>query len=118
LAAESLKDVLVLARSVRTSGAREREARWNRYRGAMAEGVDAIAIDVGHVPSRRRRGAGHELDADHGPGFGGRRIGPCGLDLGAGGNALSRFEAEGAELRGEGVERGVAEAAEETGVAI
>src|SRR4051812_47307712 len=79
----------------------------------MAEGVDAIAVDVGDgAVGADREIARHHLDADHGAGLDVGGVAHAGRDLSTRGNALAGLEAEGAELRREGVERGAAEAAE------
>ena len=82
----------------------------------MAEGVDAIAVDVGDgAIGADREIAGHQLDADHGAGLEVGGIAHGGLDFAAAGDALAGFESEGAELRREGIERGAAESAEGEG---
>ena len=67
-------------------------------------------VTVPSAPTREI--AGHQLDADHGAGLEVGGIAHAGLDFAAAGDALARFEAEGAELGREGVEGGAAEAAE------
>ena len=52
------------------------------------------------------------MHADHGAGLEVGGIAHAGLDFAAAGDALARFESEGAELGREGVEGGAAEAAE------
>ena len=82
----------------------------------MPEGVDAIAVDVGDgAVGAHREVAGHELNADHGAGLEVGGIAHGGLDLAAGGNALPRLEAEGAQLGRKGVEGGAGESAEGDG---
>ena len=79
----------------------------------MAEGVDAIAVDVGDgAIGADGEIAGHQLDADHGAGLEVGGVAHDWFEFAAAGDALARFEPEGAELGGEGVEGGAAEAAE------
>ena len=72
--------------------------------------LPSMWVTVPSAPTRKI--AGHQLDADHGAGLEVGGIAHGGLDLAAAGDALARFESEGAELRREGVERGAAESAE------
>jgi hypothetical protein len=79
----------------------------------MAEGVDAIAVDVGdgavgaHVIV-----AGEKLDADHGAGLDVGGIAHGVGELAGGADGLAGFEPERAELRREGIEGGAGESAE------
>ena len=110
---ESLKDVLRFGEQREDFGAREGQRGGADVEEAVAEGVDAVAVDVGDgAVGADAEVAGDELDADHGAGLEVGGIAHAGFDLGAGGDALARLESERAELGREGVEGGAAESAE------
>ena len=79
----------------------------------MTEGVHAGAIDIGdRAVGAHAQVAGHELDADHGAGFEVGGISHPGWDVSAAGDALPRFQPQRPELRPEGLQGLLAEAAE------
>ena len=83
----------------------------------MAEGVNALAVDIGHgAVGGDAEIARKKLDADHRAGLeiGGVAHGG-GIDFGAGADGLPRLEPEGPQLGRERIEGGLAEAAEGNG---
>ena len=89
-------------------GAREGQRGGADIEEAVAEGVDVRAIDVGDgAVGAHAHIAGHELHADHRAGFEVGRIAHASVRIcRPGGDALAGFEAQGAQLRREGIERG------------
>ena len=95
-------------------GAREGQRGGADIEEAVAEGVDAIAVDVGDgaVGADADRSPAISWTLIMEPGLRSAGLPMAGSILAAAGDALAGFEAEGAELRREGIEGGAAEAAE------
>ena len=105
--------MLTFGSSVMHFGAGEGQGGGADIEEAVAEGVDAVAVDVGDgAVGADAESPDMSCTLIMEPGLRSAGLPMPGSSLAAGGDALARLESEGAQLRREGVEGGAAEAAE------